>query len=213
MKTDNLIQALAMDAGLPPASLGRTLSLWLLPGIVFAIFIYVAALGLRPHLLSLAGDDPRIFFKIGLMTLLACVTVPLTLRLARPAARLRGPALALMIVPALLVVGIFAELAATPEADWGARLIGHNAMFCLKSIPLLAFAPFCALLLALRDGAPSHPALAGAAAGLLSGAIGAALYATHCPDDSPLFVATWYVLGIAVMVAAGALIGARILRW
>jgi hypothetical protein len=213
MKTDNLIQALAVDAGTPPAPLGRTLGLWLLPGMVIAIGIYVDALGLRPHLLSLAGDDPRIFFKIGLMALLAALTLPLMLRLIRPGAKPRGVALALTVVPALLLAAILLELLTIPEADWGQRLIGHNAMFCLKSIPLLALAPFCALLLALRDGAPSHPALAGAAAGLLAGAIGAALYATHCPDDSPLFVAAWYSLGIAIVTAAGALIGSRLLRW
>ncbi len=213
MKTENLIQALAVDAGTPPAPLGRTVSAWLLPGMVVAIGIYVAGLGLRPHLLSLGADDPRIFFKIGLMGLLVCLAGLLTLRLARPGAELRGISLALMIVPALLLLGIGLELVAVPQADWGRRMIGHNAMFCLRSIPLLALAPFCALLVALRDGAPSHPALAGAAAGLFAGAIGAMLYATHCPDDSPFFVAAWYSIGIAIMTAAGALIGARLLRW
>lgn len=213
MKTENLIQALAVDARTPPVPLGRTLSTWLLPGVVIAIGIYVVALGLRPHLLSLGADDPRIFFKIGLMGLFVCLAALLTLRLARPGAKLRGVSLALMIVPFLLLLGIGFELVTVPEADWGRRLIGHNAMSCLQSIPLLALAPFCALLLALRDGAPSRPALAGAAAGLFAGAIGATLYATHCPDDSPFFVAAWYSIGIAIMTVAGALIGARLLRW
>jgi hypothetical protein len=83
----------------------------------------------------------------------------------------------------------------------------------MMSIPLLAFAPLSALLASMRYGAPSHPALAGAASGLFAGAIGAALYATHCPDDSPLFVATWYVLGMAIVTVAGSVIGARLLRW
>jgi hypothetical protein len=65
----------------------------------------------------------------------------------------------------------------------------------------------------LRQGAPEHPALAGAAAGLFAGAIGAHLYATHCPDDSPLFVAAWYTLAIAFVVGTGALAGSRCLRW
>jgi hypothetical protein len=213
MKTENLIQALAADAHTPPAPLGGILSAWLLPGIAIAIGIYFMVLGLRPHLLSLAEKDPRVFFKIGLMGLLACQTVPVVLRLVRPGAQLRSVSAMLVMVPILLLAAILLELITIPEADWGHRLMGQNAMVCLKSIPLLAFAPFCALLLALRDGAPSRPALAGAAAGLLAGAIGAALYATRCPDDSPLFVATWYSIGIAIMTAAGALIGARALRW
>jgi hypothetical protein len=55
--------------------------------------------------------------------------------------------------------------------------------------------------------------LAGAAAGLMSAGIGGLLYATHCPDDSPLFVVLWYGCATAIVVAGGALAGARVLRW
>jgi hypothetical protein len=95
----------------------------------------------------------------------------------------------------------------------GPKTCGTNAIFCLKSIPFLAAAPLVAVLLALRQGAPEHPALAGAAAGLFAGAIGAACYATHCPDDSPVFVAAWYTLGIGIVAAIGAAAGSRLLRW
>jgi Negative regulator of sigma F len=90
-------------------------------------------------------------------------------------------------------------------------MFGSNAVFCLKSIPFLSAAPLAGVLLALRQGAPENPGLAGAAAGLFAGAIGAACYATHCPDDSPLFVAAWYSLAIGFVVAAGALVGRRLL--
>ncbi len=212
MRTQDLIRALAVDGGSPAPSLGRILTERLLPGVAIAIGIYAVALGLRPHLFGMLGDA-RVLFKILLMLLLACLAVPLTLGLARPAADLRGIGLALVSVPVLLAVAILIEFFVVPEGDWGARLIGHNASFCLKSIPLLALAPLGALLWALRQGAPSRPALAGAGAGLLAGAVGAALYATHCPDDSPFFVAAWYSLGIAIVTLAGALAGARLLRW
>jgi hypothetical protein len=88
-------------------------------------------------------------------------------------------------------------------------LIGTNALFCLKSIPFLGLAPLAATLFCLPQGAPEHPALAG----FLAGAIGAALYATHCPDDSPLFVATWYSLTIGFVAALVAVAGSRLLRW
>ena len=65
----------------------------------------------------------------------------------------------------------------------------------------------------LRRGAPASPTLAGAAAGLLAALSGASLYAFHCFDDSPLFVATWYTLAALPMVAIGALAGHRLLRW
>ncbi len=55
--------------------------------------------------------------------------------------------------------------------------------------------------------------LAGATAGLVAAAIGATLYASHCQDDSPLFVATWYVIAVAIMALLGAVLGSRFLRW
>ena len=61
--------------------------------------------------------------------------------------------------------------------------------------------------------APTRPALAGAAAGLLSGALGAVAYALHCPESGLAFVAVWYVLGLAMVGAVGALLGSRLFRW
>ena len=53
----------------------------------------------------------------------------------------------------------------------------------------------------MRAGAPQHPGWTGALAGAASAGIAAFLYASHCPDNSPLFVATWYP--IATLVCAG----------
>ncbi len=135
------------------------------------------------------------------------------MRLVKPGAESRRAALLLAIVPALLAAGIAVELLSVPIGLWSQKLIGTNALHCLKSIPMLGLAPLAAILLSLRQGAPEHPAIAGAAAGLLAGAIGAALYATHCPDDSPLFVAVWYTLAITFITGLGAIAGARLLRW
>jgi hypothetical protein len=32
-------------------------------------------------------------------------------------------------------------------------------------------------------------------------------------DDSPLFMATWYGIATVIVAAAGAFLGARLLRW
>jgi hypothetical protein len=50
-------------------------------------------------------------------------------------------------------------------------------------------------------------------AGLLAGGLAAALYAAHCPDDSPLFVAVWYTLALGIVVGVGAVAGRAVLRW
>jgi hypothetical protein len=93
------------------------------------------------------------------------------------------------------------------------RLIGHNSMFCLRMIPLLSAPVLIALLIVMRHGAAMRPALAGGVAGLAAGGIAATLYASHCVDDSPLFVMAWYGISIAIVTAIGAVAGARLLRW
>ncbi len=212
MKTDDLIRALAADCATRPMPVRRLFVFALIPGIAIALIFHFTILGLRPHLLALLGD-PRLLFKLCVTLLLAVLSGLMVSRIARPGAGVRRIALLLAMVPVLLAAANIAELRAVPAALWGQRLIGSNAVACLISIPFLAAAPLVAALFALRHGAPEHPALAGAAAGLLAGAIGAACYATHCPDDSPLFVAAWYSLAIGFVVAAGAIAGARLLRW
>lgn len=86
-------------------------------------------------------------------------------------------------------------------------------LLCLYCIPLFAAIPFVLLVWALRLGAPTSLARTGAMAGLVSGAVGAAAYAFHCPDDSLPFIALWYGMSIAFCAAVGAALGPRVLRW
>ena len=55
--------------------------------------------------------------------------------------------------------------------------------------------------------------LAGAAVGLLAGALGALVYLLHCPEFEAPFLAVWYVLGMSIPAAVGALAGPSVLRW
>jgi hypothetical protein len=104
-------------------------------------------------------------------------------------------------------------LALVPSNLWGTRVIGTNAVHCLTLVPLFSIAPLAALLFAMRAGASQNPRLSGALAGAAAAAIGATLYAANCPDDSPLFVASWYPLATLIVVAVGAVAGDRLLRW
>jgi hypothetical protein len=84
---------------------------------------------------------------------------------------------------------------------------------CLTTIFVLSLPATAALMAAMRSGAPRRPTLAGAAAGLGGGAIGAAVFALYCTNDSALFVAVWYVLGMLISGAIGAAVGASKLAW
>jgi hypothetical protein len=110
-------------------------------------------------------------------------------------------------------VSVIAELLAMPESSWGPRLVGDNARDCVVLIPFLAIGPLACLLIALRQGAPARPGLAGLVAGLAASGIAATFYAANCSDDSPLFVATWYPAASAAVVLTGYLAGSKLLKW
>jgi hypothetical protein len=116
-------------------------------------------------------------------------------------------------VPAIMVAAVVVELMQVPRAEWMVRLAGTHWYMCVLNMVLLSLPILAALLFGLRFGAPTQPALAGAGAGLLAGALAASLYIAHCPDDSQLFVAAWFTLAIAITTAIGAMTGSRILRW
>jgi hypothetical protein len=212
MRTDDLIRALASDGSRRRPSVGQTLALALLLGLAAAAAVFMVMLGPRPDIAA-AAHTPRFLFKFVVTLALAVSATALVARLARPAARSRALAAALWIGPALLALGVVYELAAVPASQWAARLVGTNSRVCLSSIPLIAAPVLLAAIIALRRGAPTRPALAGAVAGLLAGGFGATLYAAHCTDDSPLFVMAWYTPAVALVVLVGALLGARLLRW
>ena len=212
MRTENLIRALAADHDARAAPVRRYLAAAIAAGLALAAVLFATLLGPRPDVLAVAAE-PRFVFKFVVTLLLAASAGALVLRLARPGAAAGYWKLALFAGPALLLAGVLIELFLTPSSSWTARLIGTNWRYCLTYVPLLSAPLLAAALIALRHGAPTRPALAGAVAGLLAGGLGAALYAAHCTDDSPLFVAAWYTLAIAGVAIVGALAGARLLRW
>jgi hypothetical protein len=94
-----------------------------------------------------------------------------------------------------------------------AALMGHSWRVCSLRITAISLPGFGAALLALRRMAPTSPRLAGAAAGLMAGGVGAAAYGLTCDETSITFLASWYSLGMLAWTAAGALLGPRLLRW
>jgi hypothetical protein len=119
----------------------------------------------------------------------------------------------LMIPAGLLVAGISGEMMMPQRLPMMTRLVGHNSKVCMTAIPLISLPLLAASLYGLRHGAPERPAVSGAIAGLMSAGLAATLYASHCTDDSPLFVATWYTIATALVTALGALIGSKVLRY
>lgn len=211
MRTEQLIHAMSADTVRTPPVLGLLVAA-LLPAMLLAGAGFAAVLGVRPDL-GAALMQARVLVKQGFPLLLAVGAFGTALRLAQPGAGAGRWPLALAAVPAVLLLAIVTELRAMPEAGWGAALMGHSIRICLPSVTLLSLPALAGSLWALRRGASTHPVLSGAVAGLLSGGLGAGLYAFFCVEDSPLFYGVWYVLAILGIAGLGALLGARLLRW
>jgi hypothetical protein len=181
-------------------------------GGLFALALFLQSLGTRSDIAD-ALQTWRFATKVAIVLASFTVAVWAAARLVRPDAAPRKT-LALLLLPLLmLALALGVELAISPPSTWPTWAIGNNSRVCLLYIALLSIAPLVALLLALRAGAPRSPATAGAVAGLLAGSLAASLYAIHCTDDSPLFMALWYPPPIALAALAGAAAGHRMLRW
>ena len=212
MRTEDLIGAIARDAAAPRPWVAGRMAAALLAGGAASYALMALDLGIRPDIAS-ALQTWRFALKIAVLALSAAGAYWAALQLARPETTARDTAVALAAAPAILVLAVGCELLLLPAAEWSTYAIGSNARICLASVPLFSAAPLAAMLAALRAGAPRSATMAGAAAGLLAGGVGATLYAIHCTDDSPLFVVIWYPVAVALVALAGAALGRMLLRW
>ncbi|MFY9627271.1 MAG: NrsF family protein [Methylocystis sp.] len=212
MRTEDLINALVADLTVSKFRFRQVLVSAIALGAIVAAAAFLPSMGVRPDIRQ-ALLTIRFLFKFVVTLSLAVSAGGLLYCLARPGTPTGLWAWALIAAPTLLVIAVVTELVATPVASWSSRMVGTNAVYCLMLIPLLSLGPLACIIYALRKGAPTNPGLAGAVAGLLASGIAATLYATHCTDDSPLFLATWYSLATGIVTLAGYAIGARALRW
>lgn len=211
MKTENLVEALVADRSTVGKSILTAITGALGLGSLVSLGLFLVEFGVRDDIAQ-ALATWRFDLKLAVVILALVLAFSLCMALSRPVPAAR-PSRRLLPLAALAIGAVAIELAVLPSVSWGTRLVGSNSLICLTAIPMLAMAPLAAVLVSLRPAAPPSPALAGAAAGLLAAAAGAALYAFRCFDDSPLFVVTWYVLAAIPVVLLGAIAGHRLLRW
>lgn len=213
MKTDDLITMLATGAEpVPRHAAARRLALAMLPALAVASALLGWGYGPRADLVQ-AMAGPGFWAKLLLPLSLAVAGFVLVQRLGRPGVRAGAPA-RLALLPVLLLWAVaLVVLWQAPQGQRAALVMGETWRSCAFNIALFASPTFVAALAALRTLAPTRPAQAGAAAGLLAAGVGAAVYAFHCPEVEAPFLAVWYVVGMAVPVVLGAVLAPRLLRW
>lgn len=178
--------------------------------LVSSLILFVTFWGLRTDLSLFLGSKAfalKVLFALGWLV----VAVRLLLVIGRPGASWSWR---WWLLP-VLAYGVLVSFSLTGTAQGSAvtGLLGRYPSACVISIPLLGLPFLGAALTWLRLQAPINLTFSGFVAGVFAGSVGAGLYLLHCTDDSGLFVAVWYSLGLLLSGAIGALMGNRFLRW
>ncbi|MSQ53519.1 MAG: DUF1109 domain-containing protein [Betaproteobacteria bacterium] len=213
MNTDDLVRMLARDPEpVDSRASARRYAIAVSAGLAGAAAVLLSLYGVRPQL---AADAQQTMFwgKFGYVALLLAGGVFAAARLSRPGAALSwapaaiaAPLLAMWIAAAVMLL----------QAGPGEReqlIFGASWNSCPFNIALLSLPGFAAAFWAMKGLAPTRLRLAGAAAGLCAGAIGALVYTFSCYELAPPFLGIWYVLGMLIPTALGALFGPRLLGW
>ncbi|MGL4314508.1 MAG: DUF1109 domain-containing protein [Sphingomonas sp.] len=213
MDSDALIMSLAASTpAVPRFAVLQRLVLGLVGGGLVCLALVLGLLGPRANLDAAMLTGP-FWMKAGYTIALALIATGMVARLARPD-RAPGWSAWLIAVPVAVLAGMaLRELIIMPPVDWEPMVMGQSASVCSVLVVASALPVFAGLMWAFRALAPTRLRLAGAAAGLAAGSVGATVYGLHCAEATALFVISWYTLGIAASAALGALAGPRLLRW
>lgn len=212
METPDLIQLLSRRA--QAVDRRRIERRW---AIGIAVGVWVAALvlwwGLPTERHGPMAFGPLVFWlKAAFAALLGAVALALAMRLGRPGMPARARWLTLALPLSWLAVTAVFELARMPaderrvaiDAGWHGFVV-HVLLLC---VPTFAAALWC-----MRGQAPTRLVLAGASAGALAGALATLICTLFGLDLSMPPWHLWHVLGVAVPMLAGALLGPVLLRW
>jgi hypothetical protein len=213
VNTDDLVTLLAHGAEpVDSRATARRFLVAIAGGSVVAVMLSAGLLGIRSTPLD-GSSIPMFWTREVFCAILGVVGVVAVRQLGRPGLRLGwlplGYAAPLVVMWLLAAVAL---LGADPQ-DRASLIFGQTASVCPLLIALLSTPLFAALVWLMKGLAPTRLRLAGAACGSAAGAIGALAYTLHCPELAAPFLGIWYVLGMLIPTAVGALIGPRLLRW
>jgi hypothetical protein len=210
MNTEQLIDSLAATVAPAPARrLTRRLLAALAAGGIAGLLLVTGWFGLD-GLFGLVAR-PYFWLRLGLLAGLVWVLSGLAEDVSRPGARPRLRRV--LVISGIMAALSLVQLGLSPAARWPGLVMGSSWAACPYRVVAIALCALPFVFLALRSGAPTQPWRAGAAAGALSGALGATLYALFCREPGLAFVVLWYGAGVAATAGLGAILGPILLRW
>ncbi|MCX4138272.1 DUF1109 domain-containing protein [Paraburkholderia sp. SEWSISQ10-3 4] len=213
MRTDELVGLLS--TGITPVKSGtvaRRFGISLPVAALGATALMAAVFGIRPDLSTIAKT--AIFWeKLAFPLCLAIGALIATVRLARPGAKV-GTGWPVIAIPVVIVwIAAIAVLVSAAPQERLPAILGQTWRTCPFNILLLAVPGFIAIFWAVKGLAPTRLRLAGAISGLLASSVATVAYCFHCPEMNPAFWSIWYVVGMLLPVALGAVLGPKLLRW
>jgi hypothetical protein len=213
MRTEELVTLLATEVdAVEKHAVARSYAGAIALGTVVSTLMMVNLLGLLPDFAG-AARLPMFWAKVSFAACLVWVSLIATLRLSKPGMRLEWLPAALL-TPVLVVWSLAGVVLAMADPAQRTELVfGATWAVCPFLIAMLSLPLFVTVLWTMRGLAPTRPRLAGAAAGLLAGSLGALVYSLHCPEFAAPFIGLWYLLGMLIPTLAGTLLGPWVLRW
>ena len=213
MKTEDFISLLA--TGVAPVdrhALTKRFGVAVLAGAAGATLIMAALLGIR-HDLAEVALTPIFWAKIALPLCLMIGSLWMSTRLARPGVRTGGSGWLIAAPVAAVWLAAAYVLLAAPDDARLALVLGKTWRVCPFNIAMLSVPGLVAVFWALKGLTPTQLVASGAVGGLLAGSTATLAYCLHCPEMGIPFWGAWYLLGMLVPTAIGALLGPRLLRW
>ena len=213
MRTDDLVGLLS--TGITPVksrTVARRFGISLPIAAIGATALMATVFGVRPDLSAIIKT--AIFWeKLAFPLCLAIGALIATVRLARPGAKV-GTGWPVMAIPVVIVwIAAIAVLVSAAPQDRLPAILGQSWRACPFNILLLAVPGFIAVFWAVKGLAPTRLRLAGAISGLLASSVATVAYCFHCPEMNPAFWSIWYVAGMLLPAALGAVLGPKLLRW
>jgi len=200
--TDALI--LELSAHLAPVqrrSLRREAGMLLALGVLELVLILVLG-AMRPDMGRVIAS-PLMGWKIGSLAILAGVSCTLAVRSFTPSSRrARGVLLLSLLAVLLCVGGAFATSAAENRLSVAERLAPAHGMLCACAIVLLALPLMGLLGILMRRAAPVRPTRSAWMSGIAASTSGALIFTACCPNNDPLYIVTWYSVGVGIVAVA-----------
>ena len=174
---------------------------------------FLASGAMRPDMPA-AMAAPSFWWKLASLGLIAAIGGVVAILSFDPIHSPRPGLRALAAIAGLcLAAGWMLDAAREGWPALATRLDWRDGLHCVVEMVMLSVPPVIAQGLLMRRGAATDRGGTALTVGLASAAWGAFIFVFACPNDDPLYIAVWYVLGCGIVTGLARLALPRLTRW